>query len=918
MSRLARLPALTVLAAALALSACTKEKDVAGLMAQAADYEKKGELNAAIIQLKNAVQLEPENGSVRLRLGKAYLEHGDAVSAEKELRRATDMKLDGAQILLAKALLLQGKFQDVLDEFTREAGPTDGPEALALRGNAMLGLLRNDEARRLFERAVAAQAAFPPAMLGLARLAAADGKPDAARTLLDQALAAYPGDADCMRFKAELLRGEGKHDEAMALYRKVIALRPGYGPAHVDIANILIDAGKFDEARKHLEAARKGSTATLGMFHAQAMLDYREGKHNAARQALQQVLAVAPDHYPSVLLAAAVEYKLDALQQAELHAAKFLAAYPRDLFANKLMANVRLRLNQPEQALALVEALVDEHPDDPELLAIAGESAMRSRRFERASDYFERASALAPRAASLYTAAGLGYLKGGDTARAASQLERAAGMGGDTVRTKALLVMTYLRGRQLDKALATAQEMEKDGNSALVQNLKGGVYLARQEFDKARGAFENAVRLDPLHMPALDNLVQLDLLQEKPDQARDRYRTALAGAPGNAALMEALARLETRLGNVPQAAGWLEKAYNDHPDDLRLGLRLADFYIRSGSKDRALNLARKLQGSNPTNADTLAMLARAQAASGDPRAAADSYAKLAVAQPGSVGPLMNQARAQLAAQDNEGALDTVRRIIKARPDSPSAHRLLVGLLLMQKRYPDALRAARDAQKQFPKAAFGYRLEGDVMTAQEKPLDALHLYERAFALQPGGGGMTQLHTALVALSKHAEADKRINEWLREHGNDQATRMYLSSHKLVRGDFKAAAAQLEQVLLLDPDNVVALNDIAWALHNLGDKRAVGYAERAHRLAPKSPVVMDTLGWIYASGGDTGKALPLVRRASQMSPESNSTRYHLGVLLARSGDKAGARKELERVAADRSDASRAAKAREALRAL
>ena len=918
MRRLTRLPALTVLAAVLSLSACQSEQDVNSLLAQAAEYEKKGELNAAIIQLKNAVQLEPSNPTIRMRLGNAYLEHGDAVSAEKELRRAMDFKVPGAQLRLARALLLQGKFQDVLDEFTRDVQPGDSPESLSLRANALLGLQRNEEAARLFERAVAAEPAYPAAALGLARLAAGSGKMDDARRLLDSALGKHSNDADCLRFKAELLRAEGKHDEAMAIYRRVIEVRPGYGPAHVDIANMLIDAGKFAEARQQLETARKGSTATLGMFHAQAMLDYREARYTSARQALQQVLSVAPEHYPSILLAAAVEYRLDSLVQAEQHASQFLAAYPRDLFANKLMANIRLRMKQPEQALALAEPMLDEHPDDPELLAIAGEAAMRTRQYGRAADYFEKASTLAPNAASLHAAAGLVHFRDGDTARAAAQLERAASLGGDTTRNKALLVMTYLRARQLDKALDTVNAMEKQANSALVQNLKGGVHLTRQEFREARASFERAVKLDPLHLPALDNLAQLDLLEKKPDQARSRYRDVLKQSPKNAAIMEALAKLETRLGKVQEAARWLETAYRDHPDDLRLGLRLVDFQLRSGNKDAALTLARKLQGSNPADADTLAMLARAQEASGDQRAAADSYARLAVAMPGKVAPMFSQARAQLAASDDAGALDTVRRILKARPNSPDAHRLHVALLLTRKRHAEALRAARETQKQFPASAIGYRLEGDVLTAEGQPLDALRLYERAFALQPGGTGIVTLHTALSALGKQADADKRIGDWLRTNTNDVPTRLYLASHKLVRHDYKAAATQLEQVLLLDPDNVVALNDLAWALHNLGDKRALAYAERAHRLAPKSPVVMDTLGWIHASGGDHAKALPLVRQASQLMPDSNSMRYHLGVLLARTGDKAAAKRELERVASDRSDAARAASARDALRAL
>ena len=51
----------------------------------AEEFFVKGEYSAAIIQLKNTLLLEPDNVRARLLLGKAYLENGDAASAEEEI-----------------------------------------------------------------------------------------------------------------------------------------------------------------------------------------------------------------------------------------------------------------------------------------------------------------------------------------------------------------------------------------------------------------------------------------------------------------------------------------------------------------------------------------------------------------------------------------------------------------------------------------------------------------------------------------------------------------------------------------------------------------------------------------------------------------------------------------------------------------
>ena len=62
------------------------------LLASAKDYLAKKDNRAAVIQLKSALQKQPDLAEARFLLGRTLLEGGDAVSGEVELRKALDLK----------------------------------------------------------------------------------------------------------------------------------------------------------------------------------------------------------------------------------------------------------------------------------------------------------------------------------------------------------------------------------------------------------------------------------------------------------------------------------------------------------------------------------------------------------------------------------------------------------------------------------------------------------------------------------------------------------------------------------------------------------------------------------------------------------------------------------------------------------
>ena len=87
----------------------------ADYLERAKDLFDKGQLKAASIELKNALQENQNNAEARRLLGVVHLRAGDPAGAAKELRRAGELGVatDAVQPLLARALLSQGKYDEL-------------------------------------------------------------------------------------------------------------------------------------------------------------------------------------------------------------------------------------------------------------------------------------------------------------------------------------------------------------------------------------------------------------------------------------------------------------------------------------------------------------------------------------------------------------------------------------------------------------------------------------------------------------------------------------------------------------------------------------------------------------------------------------------------------------------------------------
>ncbi|QJE02134.1 PEP-CTERM system TPR-repeat protein PrsT [Massilia forsythiae] len=891
---------------ALVLSACANQSGDE-LRAQARDLAAKGDYKGAVITLKNATESDPHNAATRYLLARTYIETGDSLPAEKEARLAVreGYARAPAVAVLGRALILQGEFRKALELTADQAYEKD---VLPVRADAFLALGERGKARDMFTQALRIDPGSAEAQIGLGRIAYLDGDVAAAHAHAARVLKAQPRSAEALMFEADLLRAEKRHDEAFATYDKVVAIVPQHRSAHIEKAYMAVGLGRYDLAQAELNAASRLAPGSVLVVYTQALLDYSRGRPEAARDSLHKVLRAAPEHMPSVLLAGAVSLKLGSDYLAEHHLRHYLEVHPDNVAARKMLATALLGTGHGQQAMGVLEPALKASGKDVELLSIAGQTHLQAGRFERAVDLFGQASALDPSSAGLRTSLGLSRLGQGDNTQAVRELLAATELDRGSAEAAVALIRTELQLEHLDGALRAAEALQRvQPSNAVAWELLGRAHAARREWAPARAAFQRALALAPSHYPAAAGLAQLALRdgaskedgKRGAEAARRELLDFLEHNPRSVDAMTALSTLAAGQRQEQDATRWLQRAAALDPAAVGPAVNLIAQYLRTSQPEPALNLARTLQVANPENADLLDLLGKSQLANGLIKEALRSYKSLQAALPRSAQVLMQVAALQLLLGNPGQAEADLKGVLAMQPDFPSAQ-VELAEIHVRKGQPDlALIIAERMQRQHPRGAAGFQLQGDVLMAKRQPAEALAAYERAYALNPGSELVIKSDNALRQAGRADEAGQRLERWLAAHPDDLRALAYRAQTWMAAREFRRAAGQLEAVLARQPRNVVVRNNLALAYQELGDARALATAEAALKDAGEQADVMDTLAWILVGQGDTGRALPLLYKARALSPKARDIRFHLAAALDKAGEKAAARKELESLA-------------------
>lgn len=879
-------------------------------LSRAREHLLKGDLAAALLEAKNAVQAGPEHAEARHLLGEIYLSAGEGPAAEKELQRAVRLGVADSTVKLGitRALLLQGKYDELIqaavDDAATGAGDAESLSApdratvMAMRGHAFLARGKTETGSSQYAGALALDPENVEAAYGLALMSVVTGDLEDARTRLDALFKKAPGHAPSWSLLGELERAQGHAEAAEAAYTRAIESRLNNVFDLTGRALTRIYLAKYDEARRDAAEVERRAPRSPVPPYLRGLIAFQQGQPTAL-ESFQEALKRDPDYMPAEFYGALAAARQGRFEQAESGLVRYLAAYPASNEAAKALAGVRMRRGDFSGAYALLQGLVSRAPDDPQVLELIGTAALATGSPVEATAYLQKVTAQSADSSRAYMKLGLSHLAQGKRDAAVSALSRAQAQNPVYETPAVLLVLTHIQARDYAAAAEAARVLaEQSPDSPIGPDLLGLTRLAQGDESGAREAFEGALTRSPTDLTATEHLAQLDLRAGDAERARSRYRAVLAREAGNAGALLGLAVLEIRENNLDSALSLLEESVRRQPEATASRVLLSRLYRRAGKNREALNVLQQAGARAEQDPALLLERARTEAASGQVNSAAETYDRLVDLVPTS--PDIHYEAAEVFAQtgDLSRSRKHVDRVLAVEPKHLKGRIVKARILVAEGKLAEAKLLVSGLHGEHPDNPDVLALEGWVAGREKRYTESATAYEKAFAAVPDRGLALSLAAAQVQAGQPDAGIATLTAWVGRHPDDVGMQASLANFYLTLGRRAEARSAYEALVKRDPKNVMALHNLVHLVRAEDPTRALDLAARAAQLAPTNWQVLDTYGLVLMDRGEVPKAVVVLRDAVNLQPGVASLRYHLAVAMARSGDAAGAKTVLRPV--------------------
>lgn len=310
-------------------------------------------------------------------------------------------------------------------------------------------------------------------------------------------------------------------------------------------------------------------------------------------------------------------------------------------------------------------------------------------------------------------------------------------------------------------------------------------------------------------------------------------------------------------------------------------------------------MAEDYLGKHPDDLGLLEVVGRARLAVGRAADAAIVLRKLTEALPDSAQAHYFLANSYRALNDTTRFRRNLARVLEIDPEHLQANLTLVGALMAEQKPEEAKGLLNRLKLTAPDDPSVIELDGGLAMLEKRYADAVLLFESAVAMRPTRFLTLKLSVAQQRAGDMAASRATLQKWLEESPDDPTIRMALANQDLLTERMDAARSNFAALVEVAPDNVIALNNLAWLLLTSGDAEgALPHAERALRLAAKNPRVMDTAGLVLLELGKTARALSLLREAAAELPDNPEIGFHLAQALVEGGEGDEAQDILEQI--------------------
>lgn len=894
-------PIATVCTLVLLLGACNAFLSADERVERARVRVAAGDYQSAAIELRNALQNQPDHIPARLLLAQVSLKQGDAVAADKELRRAIELGAKPRETaqLTAQVGLALGRAEELLIQIDSDELPLDEPLRSIYRGEALLTLQQPGAAFNAFSLALKSDSKSKEARRGLAEALAQNGRTHEALATLDRLLAEEATDTQALLLRGRILSRRGQLAEAE---QALVAAQPSIAELSplkrvlllATLAETRLARGDIPGARRAQQQLAEIAANFLITRILAARISMASQDYAGASAELQRVVTAMPNAASARFLLGAALLAQGSLNQAESQLTRAVQAAPENLEARKLLAQARLRLDQPDAAMEVLLPAQQLEETDPQVNTLLGLAHLQLGNEVNALAYLEKSAAAKPDDWQTQMSLAATYLRAGEHKKAIGVLKSIPHQDQDA-RREGLLLLAIGAGHGLKAAEEEVESLLRMYPENIgILNVCASYFANLGEYERARATLAKALAVAPHDTATMLNAARLEAAAGDLSAAYARLEGVIANDSNNSTARLALAELSERRGDLPGAIKWLNELRQQDPQAFPPRLRLARLFLNSKRTKEADDLLREVSAAASARHDVLNAIGLLYLDSGRFDEAISKFQAAANLDSGNAAYWLNLARAQLAIERRVLARESLEKARESRPDSIAVVGALVLLDIQEGKRDEAARRIARLKHERSGDANVLVLEGDYHMTLKQYAQADKAYGMAVQMRSDVATALKQYRAR-SLGKLGAITEPLENWLSLNPEDFATQAVLAEAYQRGGEQQRAIETYELIVHHRPSSAAALNNLAWLYHLNDDRRAELTALRAYRLAPAIPAIADTYGWILVQNKKLQSAVPILRQAAESGNGQPDITYHYAAALARSGAVKEARERL-----------------------
>jgi putative PEP-CTERM system TPR-repeat lipoprotein len=852
----------------IALSGCGEKLSAEAHIKNAKDYLNTNNLNASVIELKNAIRVDNKNAEARYLLGQTYLNLGDGLAATKEFERARKLKFANGKLLplLARAYILTDSNADVLALSTDSKTLAAEQQSQYLAYQTLAALRSGDS--KLATQAVALAESIANqgvySMLASAYLELSETNYEEVNASIAHILSIDPNQKDTLLLQGQVAMATKDYQLAVKSFTKFNELQPRFAIVKLFLANALLKAGEYQEAEKQADAMLAKVPNQPFANYVKAMVRFQAKDFAKTSEHAELALSANFNQFNLKLVAGASAFYLENWQQSYYHLNSIVKFLPIDHQARRMLTVSQLELGLINEVSDSISSFSDDTEVNAQFLSSLSYKLLALGATSEAKKVLTQSELTSPETATHNARQGILKLMMNDPS-GIENLQDAVELDPELVEAELALAFAALQTGDIEKANKIAKKWQTQyPEKASSYNLFASIAFEQEDFQRAEEALATSLRLEPDNIFALTEQLRISRQQKNESLSKQRVDYLLELYPNNNRVL----RSYFGVYKNEMALEKLRKSYDANSNDIDKAVLLAEAMLSLGQVNEAENIlvAKAETVKLPKRYWQLLLLTHQQNRD-------DDRVKLTLEQwlktnPYHIEPVVLLADVYASNRNYERALVIVKRGIDNHKDNLVLQLIQMQLLLNSKQIIPSKKLYKTLSVKNINEALKEGMLGRILLLEQKYVQAIPKLTTLYNAYPSSQNAIYLASAYVSNKDNDGAGAVLENYLTIDTSNNRIKTMLASIYL-ESDIPKSISIYNDVVLEQPKNFIAHNNLAWLYfeRNKLDKALV-HAETAFALAPQVANIVDTYGKVLLASGNKKAALSHARDASTIA--------------------------------------------------